>query len=204
MPVYDRVDAVVRLATTNPFSASGRGMSQGEYCYTNELPQSENERERKTDREPHEPGVTVLPSFNPHPQEPDTGRRQRRRDGREDPPAVPSSRRRRDSPASPTPVRRRTRDAPARRQTFREPSPQSRPVYAEHLDSDEEYQIPQARPGARSSRLAKQASLGRASTATRQPLPVPQYPEHSDEEIYPSASKAKDGSVSALVCNEWV
>ncbi|KAG9075289.1 hypothetical protein FRC06_010170, partial [Ceratobasidium sp. 370] len=200
--VYDRVDAVVRLGTTNPFSASGRGMSQGEYCYTNELPQSENERGHKSDHEAHGSGVTVLPPFNPHSQDRDTDRRQRRRDGREDPPPAPSSRRRRDSLASPTPIRRRTRDTerfptPARRQTYREPSPPSQPLYADHPDSDGEYQIPPApRPVPRSSRLAKQAPPGRANTATRQPLPGLQYPEHSDEETYPvpSAPKAKSGS----------
>ncbi|KAG9083621.1 hypothetical protein FRC06_004454, partial [Ceratobasidium sp. 370] len=58
--VYDRVDAVVRLGTTNPFGASGRGMSQGEYCYTNELPESENKHEHKSNHEAHGTGVTVL------------------------------------------------------------------------------------------------------------------------------------------------
>ncbi|KAG9101281.1 hypothetical protein FS749_008253 [Ceratobasidium sp. UAMH 11750] len=190
--VYDRVDAVVRLSTTNPFNTSGRGMSQGEYCYTGELPESERQPGDSGNREARKPGVTVLPDFNPHPPEEDTGRRQRRRDGREDPP----SRRRRDFPASPTPIRRRVRDTeqyptPTRRQTYRDPSPLSEPAYAEHPVSDEEYQTPQAPPVARSSRLAKQASSGRASSGNRQPLPDSYYPEHSDEDAYPAPSVPK-------------
>ncbi|KAG8717925.1 hypothetical protein FRC08_006345 [Ceratobasidium sp. 394] len=193
--VYDRVDAVVRLGTTNPFNTSGRGMSQGEYCYTGELPESERQPGDSGNREARKPGVTVLPDFNPHLPEEDTSRRQRRRDGREDPP----SRRRRDFPASPTPMRRRVRDTeqyptPTRRQTYRDPSPPSEPAYAEHPVSDEEYQTPRVPPVARSSRLAKQASPGRASSGNRQLLSDSYYPEHSDEDAYPvpSVSKVKN------------
>ncbi|KAG9118522.1 hypothetical protein FRC07_006927, partial [Ceratobasidium sp. 392] len=105
--IYDRVDAVVRLATTNPFSASNRGMSQGEYCYTNELPEEETGPKDKAEREPKQPGITALPTFNPYAEDTasarDSGRRQRPGYGRDDPGPAQSSRRRRDSPASPTP-----------------------------------------------------------------------------------------------------
>ncbi|KAG8757673.1 hypothetical protein FRC12_010234 [Ceratobasidium sp. 428] len=205
--IYDRVDAVVRLATTNPFNTAGRGMSNGEYSYTAEIPEVEAEFRKKAEQQPKQPGVTTLPSFNPHPQDPpqDSGRRQRRAGyGREDTSqSAQTSRRGREVQESPNPPRRRTREterltASSTRQVYREQSPVAQSAYHDAVEDEGGYINEPPHSVGRSFRPGKQIPAERNDLSGRQPHMDSSYQDDSDEGSYPVRGSSQAKNVSGL------
>ncbi|KAG8793524.1 hypothetical protein FRC12_002484 [Ceratobasidium sp. 428] len=205
--IYDRVDAVVRLATTNPFNTAGRGMSNGEYSYTAEIPEIEAEFRKKAEQQPKQPGVTTLPSFNPHPQDPpqDSGRRQRRAGyGQEDTSqSAQTSRRGREMQESPNPPRRRTREterltASSTRQVYREQSPVAQSAYHDAVEDKGGYINEPPHSVGRSFRPGKQIPAERNDLSGRQPHMDSSYQDDSDEGSDPVRGSSQAKNVSGL------